>query len=200
MGCNGQCDTHRWEGHADILWIVPWFYVKVGWDGQWDTHASVRGSSGHPVECHMESLDGMDSGTYTHLWEGQVDILWYVPWYLGMEWTIRHTCICMRDRCTSHVMSYGPMGSWDGMNSGTHMDLQEGWMVTPWNVLWLYGQQDTHICERSGWTYHGMSHGPIKLWDGIDCGTHASERDKWMDSGIHMHEWEGQMDLPWNAP
>ncbi len=29
----------------------------MGWDGQWDTRASVRGTGGHSVECPMVSWD-----------------------------------------------------------------------------------------------------------------------------------------------
>ena len=73
----------------DIPWNVPWSHGIVGWDGQEDTRASVRGTGGHPVECPM------------------------VPWDSGMGWTVGHTCIYERDRWTSHGMSYGPVG-WDG--------------------------------------------------------------------------------------
>ncbi len=45
----------------DIPWNVPLSYGTMGWDGQWDTHASVK---------------------------GQVDIPWNVPWDCGMRWTI----------------------------------------------------------------------------------------------------------------
>ncbi len=39
-----------------------------------DTHASIRGTGGHLVECPMRSWDGLDSGTYMkggHPWNVQ---------------------------------------------------------------------------------------------------------------------------------
>ncbi len=68
----------------------------MGWDGQWDTRASVRGTGGHSVECPM------------------------VSWDRGVGWTVGYTRFCERDRWTSHGMSHGPMGSWDGMDSRIH--------------------------------------------------------------------------------
>ena len=58
----------------DIPWNVPLSHGTMGWDGQWDTHASV---------------------------EGQVDILWNVPlshWTMGMDnlrrfWTSMLPCL-----------------------------------------------------------------------------------------------------------
>ncbi len=56
----------------DIPWNVPRSHGIVGWDGQEDTHASVRGTGGHPVECLM------------------------VPWNSGMGWTVGQTHVPTR--------------------------------------------------------------------------------------------------------
>ncbi len=53
------CERDRWTSREMSHGIV-------GWDGQWDTRVSVKGTGGHPVECSMESWDGMDSGTHAH--------------------------------------------------------------------------------------------------------------------------------------
>ncbi len=87
-----------------------------------------------------------------------------------------HTRICERDKWTSHGMSYGPMGSWDGMDSRTHMHLQEGQVDIPWNVPWSMGSCDemdsgTHTHLREG-QVDILSHGPMGSCDGMDCGTH----------------------------
>ncbi len=61
------------------------FYGPMGWDGQWDTHASAIRTCGHPLECPMVPWDsGMGSGIHKHLREGQLDVPWNVPWYHGM--------------------------------------------------------------------------------------------------------------------
>ncbi len=101
-----------------------------------------------------------------------------IPWDSGMGWTVGCTRICERDRWTSHGISYGPMGSWDRMDSGTHMQglsygpmgswdgrgihtqLREGQLDIPWNVPWDHG----------------------------------------MGSGIRTQLREGQFDIPWNVP
>ncbi len=75
------------------------FHGIVGWDGQWDTRASVKGTDGHPVECPT------------------------IPWDSGMGWTVGYTRICERDRWISRGMSHNPMGSWDRMDSGIHAHL-----------------------------------------------------------------------------
>ncbi len=54
-----ECPTVPWD--RGMQWTIPLSHGTMGWDGQWDTHASV---------------------------EGQVDILWNVPWDCGMGWTI----------------------------------------------------------------------------------------------------------------
>ncbi len=84
----------------DIPWNVPWSHGIVGWDRQEDTRASVRGTGGHPMECPM------------------------ISWDRGMGWTGGYTRICERDRWTSHGMSHDLMGSWDGMDSGTHASVR----------------------------------------------------------------------------
>ncbi len=58
-------------------------------------HASARGTVGHLMDCPMGS------------WDGQCDI----------------HMIYERDSLTSREMSYGPMGSCDGMDSVTYMHM-----------------------------------------------------------------------------
>ncbi len=60
-----------------------------------------------------------------------MDIPWNVPLFHG-------TVGC-------DGQSHCPIGSWDGMDSGTH----------------------THL-YRDRWTSCGMSHCPMGLWDGMD--------------------------------
>ncbi len=66
-GMNCWTYTHLRERQVHILWNVLWSHGIVGWDGQWHTHASMRGTGGHPMECPMVPWDGMDSGTHMHL-------------------------------------------------------------------------------------------------------------------------------------
>ncbi len=66
-------------------------YFTDPWDRGMDSNSCVserdrwtfRGMSHDP----MGPWDGMDSRTRASL-EGQVDILWKVPWDCGMGWTI----------------------------------------------------------------------------------------------------------------
>ncbi len=75
-GIDSGTYMHLQEGQVDILWNVPWSHGIVGWDGQWDTQASVRRTGGYP----MGLWDGMDSGTHTYISERDtVDIPWNVP-------------------------------------------------------------------------------------------------------------------------
>ncbi len=63
-------------GHTCIYERDRWtsrgmFYGPMGWDGQWDIHASAIRTCGHPVECPMVPWDsGMGSGIHKHLREG----------------------------------------------------------------------------------------------------------------------------------
>ncbi len=85
----------------DIPWNVPLSYGTMGWDRQWDTHASVKGQVDIPWNvplshgtvgcdgqsyCPMGPWDGMDSGTHIcrgtggHPMECPI-----VPWDCGMD-------------------------------------------------------------------------------------------------------------------
>ncbi len=57
-------------GHTRISERDRWtscgmFHGIMGWDGQWDTRASVKGTGGHPVEC--PTIHGIMG------WDGQED-------------------------------------------------------------------------------------------------------------------------------
>ena len=155
-------------------------YGIMWWDRQCDIHASLRGTGGHPVEYPMVPWDcvGMDNVTHTqtHLerdrWTSRGMSHGIVGW--DGQWD---THIWVKDSWISREMSHGPMGSWDGMDCGTHTHLREGQMDIPWNVLWCHGiivWAVRYICmsERDRWTSHGMSHNPMGLWDGMDILRH----------------------------
>ncbi len=83
--------TDPWD--RGMGWTVR--YSCVSERDRW----TVRGMSHDP----MGLWDGMDSRTHASV-EGQVDILWKVPWGCGIGWTI--PC--------------NPMGPWDGMDNLRH--------------------------------------------------------------------------------
>ncbi len=57
----------------------------------------------------------------THYQYNMLQAIYFIDsWDRGMGWTIRHSCVSERNRWTSRGMS---MGTWDGMDSRTHMHL-----------------------------------------------------------------------------
>ncbi len=89
----------------DIPWNVLWSHGIVGWDGQWDIRASVRGTGRHPMECPMIPWDrgmGWDRQEDTHAsvrgTGGHPVECPMVPWDSGMGWTMGHTHFCERER------------------------------------------------------------------------------------------------------
>ena len=68
-----ECPTVPWD-HG-MRWTIPLSHGTMGWDGQWDTHASVEGQVDIPWNVPLSHGTVGWDGQFTAIWTSMEEIL-----------------------------------------------------------------------------------------------------------------------------